>query len=293
MQQRFGRPSLRLIFLRGLLLFAMLLVSFVPTNSAAAQELPPRPPVIVPTPPPPPPPPVDEAAPPIVGPAARVIPIIRASPNLTVAAGEIFTIEVELTNRGQGRAQSVQVAVAYNSEMIEILDSAPGIPEFYVSEVDEISGIVTITAPPMARNAQVRNVLTMRVRSNAAIGSDLLGPASVGWNDSDGRREGLSNRPFVIVASESFNDEILSIPLFNSEAGFLFGADIYAPFEPVGVWYNTPSGEAIGLGTFLADANGVIDLELIIGDDPPGSYSVVLRGLWLQQTLVGYYELLP
>jgi hypothetical protein len=63
------------------------------------------------------------------------------------------------------------------------------------------------------------------------------------------------------------------------------------PNEPVALWYNTPSGDAVAIGRVWADDDGAIVASLNTASLPKGTYSMVAYGVWSKLTAVGEFSL--
>jgi hypothetical protein len=242
---------------------------------ASAAELPPRPPVNQPAPRDPPP--------------AVVSVVQRPTPNVSVVAGGLVSYTLVATNYGRGLASETVISVPFDPEVVSVVDASTSRPETWVSELG--ADFIEIRTGALPGGDTVTATLRMRVAANAPLGTSIAPRISFEWNDRAGGGTSSGNLLSLVVGERNLATAYYPLAIDVSDDGFFFSAAIFAPSEPVGLWYVTPSGRNVELGTTRADEDGVIDLELIIGDDAPGDYSLVASGAWSGFTAVGAYTL--
>lgn len=242
---------------------------------ASAAELPPRPPVNQPVPRDPPP--------------AVVSVVQRPAPNVSAVAGGLVSYTFVATNRGRGLATETVITVPFDYTVISVVDASTSRPATWVSKLG--ADFVEIRTGALAAGEAVTATLRMRVAASAPLGTSLAQRMTFEWNDRTGGGTSSGNLLPLVVGERNLATAHYPLALENSDDGFFFTAAIFAPDEPVGLWYVTPSGRNVELGTTRADSDGVIDLELLIGDDAPGDYSLVAFGIWSGFTAVGDYSL--
>jgi hypothetical protein len=242
---------------------------------ASAAELPPRPPVSPPAPRDPPP--------------AVISVVQKPTPNVSVVAGGMVSYTFVATNHGRGLASETVITVPFDPEVISVVDASTSRPETWVSELG--ADFVEIRTGALPGGDTVTATLRMRVAASAPLGTSIAPRMSFEWSDRASGGESSGNLLPLVVGERDLAAAYYPLAIDVSDEGFFFSAAIFAPGEPVGLWYVTPSGRNVELGTTRADENGVIDLELIIGDDAAGDYSLVASGGWSGFTAVGQYSL--
>jgi hypothetical protein len=262
------------------LVIALIAVGFgsniLQPTAALAAELPPRPPVN-PDPPRDPPP-------------AVVSVVQKANPNVTVTPGSIVSYTFIVTNHGRGVANDTIITVPFDPSIVSVVDASTSRPETWVSAVN-VDSVELRSGPLLSNGGYVTATLRMRLAADLPVGTTVAPRLSYTWNDRSSGGEGTGNLLSLVVGERNMSTARFPLSIETSENGFRFGAAIFVPNEPVGLWYVTPSGRNVELGTVRANEDGVIDLELLIGDDAPGDYSLVAYGLWSEFTAVGEYRL--
>jgi hypothetical protein len=209
---------------------------------------------------------------------------------VTVAPGAIVSYTFEVTNHGRGVADDTTITIPFDPSVVTVLDASTSRPETWVSAVNRDS--VELRSGPILGNGDyVTATLRMLVSAEVPVGTSLAPRLNYEWNDRSSGGAGTGNLLPLVVGERNMSTAQFPLAIEASENGFLFGAAIFAPNEPIGLWYETPGGRNVELGTVRASEEGVIDLELIIGDDGPGDYALVAYGLWSEFTAVGEYRL--
>ena len=270
--RRFGllrRITAALAVIATLVLGGLLVV---PITRAA--DLPPRPPINIPVR--------------LDPPNATISVGMTAMPNTLAAPGSVVEVTLKIANHGRGAAKNSTVVLPFDPSVVSVVDATFPEGQAWVSELGE--NYLEVRTTQVDAKSSIVGTIRFRVTDTAPIGADVLMRATYRWADGDSR---YSNAPFLAVGNRDLNRQNVPLAMSESPNGFYFYSNIFIPNEPVGLWYNTPDGQAVDLGIFFADNSGVIDLELLIGSDPPGDYSLVLYGNWSGLTSVGYYTLTP
>lgn len=255
----------------ALFCLTMLLAAFGPRPQLAAAQLPPRPAVPRPEPPEP----------------ARVSVVVQPVPNLSVAPGSIVTFTIVAANYGKGSAKGATISLPVNPLLLHVLDARFDRPAAWVSRND--ADMLEIKTGPLAAGDELQAVVRVQVAAAAPVGASLAQRLSFSWSDRVDGGDGRSNMPGVLVGPASISAELLPLVVAPSADGFSFASDLFAPGEPVGVWYNTPDGETVPLDTVFADADGMLNLELVTGAATAGRYELVVFGHWTELTSVGEF----
>jgi hypothetical protein len=206
---------------------------------------------------------------------------------LTAAPGSIVNYTLEAHNWGDGAASEVAISFPFDPAVLQILDASFDSDSAWVSELGD-AGLVIKTGR-LASGATSRATLRFLVRRSAATGVDFSARAGFSWWDSAGQRDARSNRPDIRTAASSTSGWYpLSVAADGATRSF--GSGVFLPNEPVALWYNTPSGDAVAVGRVWADDDGAIWTSLDTAGWPAGDYSLVAYGVRSKLTAVGEFS---
>lgn len=309
----------RLLLPGGLLLAALLagLALAAPISSVFAQATPPGPPALPsspptqPTPVAPPapsasaiptvappltPPPVGELptspptnptppAPSIVTSAdpepARVTVVLRPDGSAPRRGGSL-TMLVVATNRGRGSAEDVLITMPFDSARVRVVDAVFSRPGVWVSSA--LTSTLELRTGPMADHSDtVTATIRLAVLDTAPEGGDLIGRAALRWADRAGGGEGRSNRVELSVGGPARGPVAALTRTESPEGNPVFGSGIFAPGEPVALWYQQGTGQGVAVEQIVADDEGRITYTLD-ADLAPGAYTMVAYGHWTEFT---------
>ena len=223
--------------------------------------------------------------------SANVHVVIRPEPNHVAARGSIVACTMEITNRGEGSAGDAAITMALDPATVSVIDASFGRRTVWVSQL--LTNSLTLNTGRLANGGDaITATVRLRVLDNAADGGSVCNVISVNWKDDvrGGRR--FSNRPIVVVgASNQTQTYTLVASPSSGPAGtkFFFTGTVFAPSEPVGVWYNAPNGTVVSGSTFYAKDDGSIVVSFA-DKVTPGFYSMVFYGHWTKFTAVGTFE---
>ncbi len=205
--------------------------------------------------------------------------------------GTILTLELTLENYGRGPMRAATIELPFDDAALTLLDATPGRADVWVSDVQ--SGLITIRTGPLAATRDLI-AITIRfwVRDDAPIGH-AIGRVARLWY-SDGVTEfgrGQSNLPRAVIGwGPELNFERRPDLTVNAHT-VAYTAAGFAPGEPVGIWYNPPTGAPpMTVTTVRADGDGRVSGTLAISDWPAGDYTLVLFSHHSQQTFVGAFS---
>lgn len=132
------------------------------------------------------------------------------------------------------------------------------------------------------------------VRPGAPAGASLAEQLSFRWSDGQGGGEGRSNRSMLAVGTADNNQALypLTVDPVRGSAGstHAFSAGLFAPGEPVSLWYHTPDGRDVPVALNRADAEGRVLINFATTDLMAGDYNMVAYGQWTKFTAVGRFE---
>jgi hypothetical protein len=216
---------------------------------------------------------------------AEVTVVQRVTSPATISPGSSITLTVVATNRGRGIAKNATITLPVDPAQLRLDNATFSRTGAWVSAIS--AGTVTIQTGGLAPGASVTATLTISVIETAVVGGSIGGPLTFRWSDAASGGSGSSNNLGLTVGGPAFAPALT----VGGEVGKpTFSSAIFAPGEPVGVWYNTPDGKAVALQTIRADAKGAIAFSLDTGGLPAGAYSVVAYGHWTEFTAVAPFS---
>lgn len=221
--------------------------------------------------------------------SALVTVVQRPSPSISAAPGGVVTIVIEVANRGRGRAINATITLATDPALVAVLDARFSRSGAWVSSLTP-QAIVIQTGALASSTDLVTITLRLRVLPGAPAGAAIGARASFTWRDGVSGGSGRSNLPALVVGAADQDSPTLPLTVTADAVGLSYSSAIFAPLEPVGVWYNTPDGKAVPVATLRADLNGQVSGFLRTAGLAPGSYSLVVSGEWSLLTSVGTFE---
>ncbi len=226
---------------------------------------------------------------PVVKPADVHV-VIDPSPNHGVVAGDVVTYTVTVFNNGQGGAKNATVYLPVDPAVATVLDATFDDDDAWVSELFE-DGLSFETGPLASKDGTVVATIRLLVKADAPLWTLLTERALVEWDDWADDGAAWSNQPIVQVAQADDDRETYSLVVEPGVDGhILFSSSIFAPDEPVGVWYNTSDGEVVAGPTYYAEEDGSLAVDFNSTDLPAGTYSMVFYGHWTEFTVVGAFS---
>lgn len=228
---------------------------------------------------------------------AEIYAVQRPTANYGTTPGSIVTTEIVVGNTGKGIAKDVSVTVPFDPAEVRILDANFSSTKSWVSSLDASS--LTINTGSLGANEVVTGTLRMQVIETLTPGTSLAEQMSFTWKDYDRGGSGKSNVTLLAVTGAVDNRPTYTMSAEPAAAGagsdFSFGSNLFAPKEPVGVWFNQPDG-TIGesVATFRAESDGTLLVTFVSDTDlAPGTYSMVFYGHWTQFTVVAPFTITP
>ncbi|NTU77786.1 MAG: hypothetical protein HGA45_00040 [Chloroflexales bacterium] len=222
--------------------------------------------------------------------SALIYVVQRPTANHGTTPGSIISTEIVVGNYDKGHAKDVTITVPFDPAEVRVIDATFSTAKAWVSKV--LTDSLTINTGPIGADTIITGTLRMQVVETLAPGTDLSSQLSYRWADGTDGGTGLSNTTILAVADSIDHRPTytLSVDTPAAVAGstFTFSSGIFAPNEPIGVWYNKPDG-TVGeeAETFRAAKDGSIVTEFETPSDlPPGDYSFVLYGHWSEFTAV-------
>lgn len=240
---------------------------------------------------PPPPPPIETRQP------AAIYVVQRPNPNHAATPGSVVVIDLVVGNIGKGSANDVTIVMPFDPTAVRVLDATFSSPSAWVSNVGPTS--LTIRTGRIGADGSISGTVRMQVLDSAALGVSLASQLRYTWSDRQQGGTGTSNTTILRVAEAIDQRETFALFVDPTEAGagnrFIFATNIFAPNEPVGVWYNLPDGQGVRAGgTFRTEANGTISVVFDTPANlPPGTYSMIFYGHWTEFTAVAPFIITP
>ncbi|NTU77785.1 MAG: hypothetical protein HGA45_00035 [Chloroflexales bacterium] len=229
---------------------------------------------------------------------ANVSVVLRPEPTAVATTDSIIAVTVAVANHASGRSNTTTVTLPFDPAELSVLDASFSRPGAWVSSA--ISNALTIEMGTLGGDSSgttdvVTGTVRFRVLPTAADGALLFDRATVRWHDNSGSGEHISNQPLTIVGPALSTSALynLEVSPASEQAGatFTFDSVLFAPDEPVGVWYNLPDGTVAGEPTYRADSEGRLTIDLDSTDLPAGTYSLVYYGHWTEFTAVATFTI--
>lgn len=228
---------------------------------------------------------------PVRGNPAQVYAVQRPTANHVATPGSVVSYEVVVKNLGRGSAKTAYVTLPLTGAA-EVLGATFSRPSAWVTEVSA-SSLKFETGPLGSRSDVVTATIRLGIKPGAAAGSTLTDRLTVSWRDGVSGGTSLSNLPIVVVGAASDHRATYTLEASTNSASagtpFIFSSAVFAPKEPIGTWYNTPSGAVVAGPTFFAEEDGSLAVELDSSELSPGSYSFVFYGHWTEFTGVAAF----
>lgn len=228
---------------------------------------------------------------------AEIYAVQRPTANYGTTAGSIVTTEIVVGNIGKGIAKDVSVTVPFDPSEVRILDASFSSPQAWVSSLDASS--LTINTGSLSANEVVTGTLRMQVIETLTPGTSLAEQLSFTWRDSDRGGSGKSNLTILAVTGAVDDRPTYTMSVEPAAAGaggnFSFSSNLFAPKEPVGVWFNQPDGTVNAtVATLRAEEDGTLTVDFTSDTNlAPGTYSMVFYGHWTQFTVVAPFTITP
>jgi uncharacterized repeat protein (TIGR01451 family) len=207
-------------------------------------------------------------------------------PSISVEPGGTLESVITIRNIGNANASYVVVTMLYDPDMLTVVTARFDLDdpddETYVSVNDP--GRLVIDVDSLGKGEQVVATIELEVSSSVEVGTPLLGRLDVdgsGINDDRDR----TNLPMVVAGSSNQHTTIFALetPDASKPAGstFTFASGAFHPYEPVTLWYHTPDGLDIEVGTVEANAAGEISVAFTSGSRmASGGYTMAANGNW-------------
>ena len=203
----------------------------------------------------------------------------------------IVVYEIEVVNRGAGRAHDTMITMPFDPAEVRVLDATFSQPRAHVTQVLR-NALEMRTGPLEANGGRLTATVRLLTRPGAAQGAGLGERLTYRWSDDRAGGTGRSNLPILVVAERSQHQPLytLSISPAGQSGSYVFSSGVFSPGEPVSLWYHTPGGRDIAVATTQADADGMVRVEFSSGGLPAGSYMMVAHGAWTTFSATGRFE---
>lgn len=228
--------------------------------------------------------------------AADVVVTVRPGPQS--AEGVAYTIVA--TNNGTEVAHNTTISVPFDSAALRVLGVQSEGSRAWVKS--QPANTIEIQIDQLANGGEsVAATVHFARLPGAPAGTGLTQRLTYHWGDGTISGAGRSNLP-VANAQPAY---ALTV---TPDAGLqTFKSGIFAPGEPVTLWYNTPTGVAKvtfdgaklttaddrvddSISYIRADADGNISIDFSTAGLAPGAYSMVAHGNWTGFSAVGPFQ---
>lgn len=226
---------------------------------------------------------------------ALVTVVQQPTPSLGAVPGSIVSYTIVATNRGKGQAKNTWITLPFDPNEVRVVDARFNRASAWVSKL--VTGAVELQTGPIGGGDAVTGTLRLMVLPGVAIGTPLGERLDFRWADQRGGGSGRSNLPLLAAAATPDNPPTyaLAVAPESGAAGstHTFTSPIFAPAEPVALWYDTPNGKSIAAGTVTADGAGFLSATFTTTGLPPGDYVMVSHGLWTGFTATAVFRVAP
>jgi hypothetical protein len=211
----------------------------------------------------------------------------RALANGIVRQGSMLDIAMAVTNRGKGMATNATISMPFDSERFILRDASFSQTGLWVSKIT--SDTIQIQTGPIGGGGDiVTATLHLMVRDNAVAGGSISEQLRLTWRDRAGGGISLSNRLEVSVGTLA-PGSVVQMSVQQNSGEILFSNSLFAPNEPIALWYHLPTGEAVALGRIVAGVDGDLNYRFSTDGLEPGRYIFVAYGLWTELHAQGVF----
>ena len=233
---------------------------------------------------------------------ARVNVVVEAQPNGQVARNGVLTYTISAENRGDSPAQNLRVTLPIDASQFKLMDVTFGQTGSWVRAINADS--ILIETPWLASgDARATTVVRLQLLNSVAAGTTLSGHVDYTYGTQNTNQGGSGRSNLALVTVSNSNASTATYPLAATSGDALhwnFSSDVFAPNEPVVVWYHTPAGVDVETeaknggvvpasstdaqdkgGAFVsADQTGHLQFTFRPRGMPSGNYIMVARGSW-------------
>ncbi|NTW01431.1 MAG: hypothetical protein HGA19_08985 [Oscillochloris sp.] len=226
--------------------------------------------------------------------AAKVSVVQRTSPSIAATPSGIINYTIVAANHGKGAADNVTIKMPIDSANVKVLDASFSREGAWISNLTDDS--LEIKTGKLNREGDIiTTTVRLQVLPTVAPSTSLSNQLSYHWSDDVEGGDGTSNTTILTVENSENNAETypLNAALSSNETGtsLTFSSAIFAPKEPVGIWYNAPDGSVIPGATFFAEADGSLTVSFDSTGLQPGNYTAVFYGHWTEFTAVAPFTI--
>lgn len=216
---------------------------------------------------------------------------VQADLNLQAAPGALVSYSLHVKNWGKGAAQRVRVDMAFDPNLVSIVDAKFPRSDMWVSDL--ITNSLTIRLGSLFPQSEATGTIRFRVLSTAASGGKISMQPKVSWDDGITSAKDamhLGNTLTTTVGAQSASGEA-TMTATQSGSKLSVSGGGFAPWEAVDTWYDV-NGKGTAAGRFLADGSGNLKATL----DPAGAgykngtFRIVARGVYSYDTKVGMFN---
>lgn len=218
---------------------------------------------------------------------AQISAALLTTPDTVVRGGDLLTYTVVLTNRGRGLARDARISLPLDQRLASVVDAQFSHGSAWVSTLRP--DLLEFRSGALVSGTVLTATLRLRMAPELPDGTPIESRLRLSWSDATGGGSGLSNARVVVLGTTIPATGVLPVdpPAGPVAQKRTLSSNAFIPGEPVGLWYHSEGGQAVGLGTHAVDSGGVLSFSFDPQTLAPGSYQVVAQGLWSSMTLVG------
>ncbi len=215
----------------------------------------------------------------------------KTTPNAASRRNGIVTYDITVTNRGDGGSQGVKVTMPFDLAEVQVLDAVFSQPSAWVTEVT--TDTLVFETDDISPHGGVMTATIRLATLSGAVDGAALGERLVMSGHSVVEPYHRSNLPTLTVSGVDQHHGYLEMTAASGEGGgdaYTFSSDVFAPREPVTLWYHTPDGRDVEVTRVTTDDDGGVSATFSTDGLTPGVYLMVAYGNWSDITAGGMFE---
>jgi hypothetical protein len=206
---------------------------------------------------------------------AFVTVVQQAAAPAGLAPGSPLSLTIVATNHGHGRAANTVITLPLSAGQVQLREATFSRAGAWVRRI--AGDAITIQTGTLGgRGDTITATLRLAVAPKAQVGQPIVGQLRYHWRDAAGGGDGQSNALDLALGRDAPPAVATLLPAGTPGR---FTAAVFAPGEPVALWYRAPDGAVVSMARTTADGAGAIRTGLPT-DLAPGSYTLIACGVW-------------
>ncbi len=176
--------------------------------------------------------------------AAFITVVQHATQVLAPAPDRSVTYTIVATNRGRASAKNTIITMPFDPTRAQPLDATFSKPGAWVSRV--LSDALELQTGPLgSRGDVVTATIRLAVLPGTAAGDIVSQRLAFAWSDDIGGGAGRSNQIVPATTADPLLYALSVEPVSQVPETFNLSTNIFAPGEPISLWYHTSDGRDI------------------------------------------------